>query len=87
MEKGLLQVKGLVLLLITVVVPMTKYLTNDLKATFGSQTEGAVDFGKNTVAGAWGSGLHSVPNWKTEGDLVFSSLFLIVKDDTSTHLV
>lgn len=87
MEKGLLQVMVLDLILITVLVAMRKYLTNELKASFTLQTEGAVDFDKNTVPGAWGSGSHSVPNWKTGGNLVFSSLFLFVKDSKSTHLV
>lgn len=75
------------LMLIPVLVAVRKYLTNELKAGFASQTDGAVDFGKNTVPGAWGSGSHSVPNWKTGGNLVFSSLFLFVKDNKSTHLV
>lgn len=46
MEKGLLQVMGLDLILITVLVAMTKYPTNQLKASFASETEGAADFGK-----------------------------------------
>lgn len=62
MEKGLLQVMVLDLILITVLVAMRKYPTNELKASFASQTEGAVDFGKNTVPGALGSGSHSVSN-------------------------
>lgn len=52
MEKGLLQVMVLDLILITVLVAMRKYLTNELKASFTLQTEGAVDFDKNTVPGA-----------------------------------
>lgn len=47
MEKGLLQVMGSDLILITVLVAMTKYPTNELKAGFASETEGAADFGKN----------------------------------------
>lgn len=52
MEKGLLQVMVLDLMLITVLVAVRKHLTNELKAGFASQTDGAADFGKNTVPGA-----------------------------------